>query len=55
MFEYMGWNKAAELIISGIKGALFNKRVTYDFHRLMDGATKLSCSEFGEEIISNMS
>ena len=55
MFEYMGWNKAAELIISGIKGAIFNKRVTYDFHRLMDGATKLSCSEFGEEIISNMS
>ena len=55
MLEYMGWNKAAELIISGIKGAIFNKRVTYDFHRLMDGATKLSCSEFGEEIISNMS
>ncbi len=54
MFEYMGWNEAAELIISGIKGAISNKRVTYDFHRLMDEAIKLSCSEFGEEIVSNM-
>jgi isocitrate dehydrogenase len=55
MLEYMGWQEAADLIVKGLEGAIANKRVTYDFHRLMDGATKLKCSEFGEEIIKVMS
>ena len=55
MLEYMGWQEAADFIIKGIEGAIANKRVTYDFHRLMDGATKLKCSEFGNEIVANMS
>ena len=55
MLEYMGWQEAAALIEKGIEGAIAQKRVTYDFHRLMDGATKLKCSEFGDEIIANMS
>ena len=54
MFRYMGWTEAADLIIKGIEGAIGNKRVTYDFERLMDGATLLKCSEFGDEIIANM-
>jgi isocitrate dehydrogenase len=54
MLEYMGWKEAADLIISGIEKAIESKKVTYDFHRLMEGATKLKCSEFGEEIIRNM-
>ena len=54
MFRYMGWKEAADLIIKGIEGAIGNKRVTYDFERLMDGATLLKCSEFGDEIIANM-
>jgi isocitrate dehydrogenase len=54
MLEYMGWDKAAKLIMKGLKGAIRKKRVTYDFERLMKGATKLKCSEFGNEIISNM-
>ncbi|HLO57712.1 MAG TPA: NADP-dependent isocitrate dehydrogenase [Bacteroidales bacterium] len=54
MFEYMGWNEAADLIYKGLKGAIQRKRVTYDFERLMEGATKLKCSEFGEEIVRNM-
>jgi len=54
MFEYMGWQEAADLIVNGIKGAIGKKRVTYDFHRLMEGATKLKCSEFGGEIVANM-
>jgi len=54
MLEYMGWQEAADLIVKGLEGAINNKRVTYDFHRLMEGATKLKCSEFGEEIIANM-
>ena len=54
MLEYMGWKEAADLIVKGIEGAIAQKRVTYDFHRLMDGATKLKCSEFGDEIIANM-
>ena len=55
MLEYMGWQEAADLIVNGIKGAIGQKRVTYDFHRLMEGATKLKCSEFGDEIVANMS
>ena len=54
MMEYMGWQEAADLIVSGMEGAIQAKRVTYDFHRLMDGATKLKCSEFGHEIVSKM-
>ncbi|MCB0838132.1 MAG: NADP-dependent isocitrate dehydrogenase [Bacteroidetes bacterium] len=54
MFEHMGWQKAADLIIKGIETSISGKRVTYDFHRLMEGATKLKCSEFGDEIIKNM-
>jgi len=54
MFEYMGWIEAAALINKGLEGAIRNKRVTYDFERLMEGATKLKCSEFGTEIIANM-
>ncbi|NJC26709.1 NADP-dependent isocitrate dehydrogenase [Neolewinella antarctica] len=54
MFRYLGWTEAADLIIKGIEGAIAKKRVTYDFERLMDGATLLKCSEFGDEIIANM-
>jgi len=54
MLEYMGWQEAADLIVNGIMGAIGQKRVTYDFHRLMEGATKLKCSEFGGEIVANM-
>ena len=54
MLEYMGWDEAAQLIVKGLEGAIRNKRVTYDFERLMEGATKLKCSEFGLEIIHNM-
>ncbi len=54
MLEYMGWQEAADLIVKGLQAAILNKRVTYDFERLMEGATKLKCSEFGREIIANM-
>lgn len=54
MFRYMGWTKAADKILKGMKGAIRKKRVTYDFERLMKGATLLKCSEFGDEIIANM-
>ena len=55
MMEYMGWKEAAELIVLGMERVIQSKRVTYDFHRLMDGATKLKCSQFGNEIVSQMS
>ncbi len=54
MLRYMGWTEAADLIIKGISGAIGAKTVTYDFERLMDGATKLKCSEFGDAIIDHM-
>ncbi|MGA0283562.1 MAG: NADP-dependent isocitrate dehydrogenase [Saprospiraceae bacterium] len=54
MFEYMGWKKVGRIIEKGLKGAIKAKRVTYDFERLMKGATLLKCSEFGDEIIRNM-
>ncbi len=54
MLSHLGWNEAAGLIEKGISTAIDNKTVTYDFHRLMDGATKLKCSEFGDAIISHM-
>jgi isocitrate dehydrogenase len=50
----MGWNGAADLIVKGLSGAIANKTVTYDLERLMEGATKLSCSQFGQAIIDNM-
>ena len=54
MFRYMGWGEAADLIIKGMEGAITAKTVTYDFHRLMDGATLLKCSEFGDAVIQHM-
>ena len=54
MFRYMGWNEAADLILKGIGGAIKTKNVTYDFHRLMEDATLLKCSEFGDAIIEHM-
>jgi len=54
MLRHMGWNEAADLIIKGISGAIAAKTVTYDLDRLMDGATKLSCSGFGKAIVNNM-
>jgi isocitrate dehydrogenase len=54
MFRYMGWNEAADLIIKGMNGAINAKTVTYDFARLMEGATEVRCSEFGDAIISHM-
>jgi len=54
MFEYMGWTEAAKLIESAVEAAIANKRVTFDFHRLMEDATLLSSSEFGEEIVSKL-
>ena len=54
MLDHMGWGDAARLIENGISRAIAEKRVTYDFHRLMDGATLLKCSEFGDAIIANM-
>jgi isocitrate dehydrogenase len=54
MLDYMGWTEAADLIRKGLEGSIANKKVTYDFERLMDGATLLKCSEFGDSIISYM-
>jgi isocitrate dehydrogenase len=54
MFRHMGWNEAADLIIKGMDGAIGAKTVTYDFHRLMEGATLLKCSEFGDALIRHM-
>jgi isocitrate dehydrogenase len=54
MLSHMGWTEAADLIEKGISRAIANKTVTYDFERLMEGATKLKCSEFGDAIIENM-
>ncbi|MGI9179302.1 MAG: NADP-dependent isocitrate dehydrogenase [Longimicrobiaceae bacterium] len=54
MLRYMGWPEAADLIIRGLEGAIRQKTVTYDFERLMEGATKVSTSEFGQKIIDNM-
>jgi len=54
MLRYMGWTEAADLIIRGVDGAIAAKTVTYDFERLMDGATLLKCSEFGDAIVMHM-
>ena len=52
--DRLGWNEAADLIIDGMNGAIQNATVTYDFERQMEGATLLSCSEFGQAIIDSM-
>ena len=54
MFEYLGWNEAAQLIENAVENTIKAKTVTFDFERLMDGATLLSCSEFGDAVVSNM-
>jgi len=54
MLRYMGWTEAADLVIKGMNGAIGQKRVTYDFERLMDDAKLLSCSNFGKAMIENM-
>ena len=54
MFEYLGWFEVAGLIYRGLEAAMAAKRVTYDFHRLMDGASLLKCSEFAREVVKNM-
>ena len=54
MLRHLGWIEAADLIVKGMDGAIAAKRVTYDFARLMDGATELSTTEFGDAIIANM-
>jgi isocitrate dehydrogenase len=54
MFEYLGWSEVAQLIYASMEKTIANKTVTYDFHRLMEGATKLKTSEFGTEMIKNM-
>jgi isocitrate dehydrogenase len=54
MLRHLGWIEAADLIIKGMDGAIASKKVTYDFARLMEGATEVNCSVFGDNIISNM-
>jgi isocitrate dehydrogenase len=54
MFRYLGWTEVADLILKGLNGAIASKKVTYDFARLMEGATKIKCSEFGDNIIAHM-
>jgi isocitrate dehydrogenase len=54
MLEYLGWQEAADLIVKGLEAAISTKQVTYDFHRMMEGATLLKCSEFAKEIVKNM-
>jgi len=54
MFNFLGWQEAARMIEGGIRKTIEQKKVTYDFHRLMEGATKVKCSEFATYIIENM-
>ena len=54
MLDYMGWTEAGDLIRTGLQKTILSKKVTYDFERLMTGATLLKCSEFGQEIVKNM-
>jgi isocitrate dehydrogenase len=54
MFRYLGWTEVADSILKGLDGAIGSKRVTYDFARLMEGATEIKCSEFGDNIIAHM-
>jgi isocitrate dehydrogenase len=54
MLEHLGWNEAADLIVKSVEKSIASKVVTYDFARLMEGATEVKCSEFGDELIKNM-
>lgn len=54
MLEHIGWGEAADLIIAALEKTILNKTVTYDFARLMDGATEVSCSQFGDLLIENL-
>jgi len=54
MLRHLGWTEAADLIIKGMEGAIVAKTVTYDFERLMPGATLLSCSGFGDAVVAKM-
>jgi isocitrate dehydrogenase len=54
MLRYMGWSEAADLVLKGLNGAIAAKRVTYDFARLMEGATEIKCSGFGDAVIAHM-
>ncbi len=54
MLRHLGWNEAADLVLKGISGAIAAKTVTYDLARLLEGATELSCSAFGEQIMAHM-
>jgi isocitrate dehydrogenase len=54
MLRHLGWTEAADLVIEAMDSAIADKTVTYDFERLMDGATLLSCSGFGDAMISKM-
>ncbi|MGN7399953.1 NADP-dependent isocitrate dehydrogenase [Cytobacillus praedii] len=54
MLEHLGWNEAADMIVKSMERSIASKVVTYDFARLMDGATEVKCSEFGDELIKNM-
>jgi len=54
MFRRLGWTEAADEILRGIRGAIAARTVTYDFHRLMVGATRVKCSEFGDAVIRHM-
>jgi isocitrate dehydrogenase len=54
MLRHMGWVEAADLIVTGIAGAISSKKVTYDFARLMEGAEEVSCSGFGEQMLAQM-
>jgi isocitrate dehydrogenase len=54
MLRYMGWDEAADAVIRGLEGAIAARTVTYDFERLMEGATKVTTSEFGDAVIAHM-
>jgi isocitrate dehydrogenase len=54
MLRHMGWTEAADLIIRSMEKSIHSKKVTYDFARLMEGATQVSCSGFGQVMIANM-
>ncbi len=54
MLEYLGWHEAADMITKSLEATIAAKKVTYDFHRMMEGATLLKCSEFAKEVVKNM-
>ncbi len=54
MLEHLGWNEAAKLVMDSMEKTISSKVVTYDFARLMDGATEVKCSEFADELIKNL-